>query len=97
MNETLHEFMSGRVLATRAVHDVQYPPDLSEPSPAVMLNCPADAMVIVVMPTFVGGLVHVEVHTFVDNERVDCTVIRPEEPNGCIELMLHRESRSTTV
>lgn len=92
-------FLEERVLATRQVHHVQYPLDMSTPATAVMLDCPEDAMSVVLMPTFVPGVLHVEAHFFVDGQRVQPSVTSAplENPSGCIELVLLRPTPATTL
>lgn len=89
-DDTLLEFLQERVLPTRLMHHMQYPASMDEPSPGVIIDCAEDAMVCVVLPTFVRDVLHMEVHTFVDGVRVDSTITTPEYPNGCIELLLRR-------
>lgn len=83
-DENLTEFLNERVLATRQCHHVQYPVDLDTPGVAVALDCPEDAMTVVVLPTFVRGLAHFEIHCFADGERIDPEIAAVS--NGCVEL-----------
>ena len=90
MTDSLHEFLTDRVLATRQVHHVQYPLDLDGPAVGVMLDCAEDALTCVVLPTFVRGVMHLEIHCFVDGQRVEPEVLRHIPANGLIELTLRR-------
>lgn len=89
-DDNLSEFLNERVLPTRQVHHVQYPLELDNPAVAVFLDCPEDAMSVVVMPTFVKGTLHMELHFFADGARTEPEVIRHIPPNGNIELVLHK-------
>jgi hypothetical protein len=89
-NDTLMEFLEGRVLPTRLMHHMQYQVDVDEVTAGVILDCPEDAITCVILPTFVKDILHMEVHTFVDGERVDVLLTIPDTPNGCLELTLRR-------
>jgi hypothetical protein len=86
----LFDFLHERVLATRQMHRVTYPPDLEVPATAVLLECPEAGLYCVLMPTFVGKVLHIETHFFADGLRVNPTVTVPDAPDGCVELQLHR-------
>ncbi len=95
--DNLSEFLNERVLATRQVHHIQYPLELAGPAVGVMLDCPEDAMTVVLLPTFVKNLLHLEIHCFVDGERRQPILGQQFPPNTDIELMLTRDHPPTTL
>lgn len=104
--DNLSEFLNERVLATRQVHHIAYPLDLDGPAVGVMLDCPEDAIAAVILPTFVRGTLHLELHFFVDGERTQPTIFlgatREEmvehiPPNGQFELVLRRPPEPTML
>jgi hypothetical protein len=97
MNSNLMEFMGERVMATRQVHHMQYPSDSDIPEAAVVIDCPECSITCVVMPTFVPNALHLEIHTFIDGERVDVRVDYQTEEAGHIELMLSRPNSHATL
>lgn len=88
--DNLGEFLDGRVLVTRQVHHVQFPVDLDAPI-GVMLDSSEDGIAIVILPTIIRDLVHLETHFFVDGERVNPEITVPTETAGVVELTLRRE------
>lgn len=88
--DNLGEFLNGRVLVTRQAHHIQYPNDLDAPV-AVMLDASEDGIAIVILPTIIRDLVHLEIHHFVDGERVNPEVTVPTETAGVVELTLRRK------
>jgi hypothetical protein len=96
-DDNLLEFLSERVLATRQMHHMKYPVQMDEPAAGVIIDCPEDALTCVVMPTFVRNVLHMEMHFFVDGERVDPQFHDPDTPNGCIELTLQRPNATAKL
>ena len=96
-DDNLLEFMSERVLPTRQMHHMQYPVEMDEPGAGVIIDCPEDAITCVVLPTFVKDVLHIEMHFFVDGERVNPQFVRPTIPNGCAELTLRRPDARATL
>ena len=100
-DDNLSEFLNERVLATRQVHHIAYPLNMDAPAVGVMLDCPEDAMCVVILPTFVQGTLHLELHSFVDGERQPPEVFLLGEriipPNGQFELMLRRPTEPTRL
>lgn len=97
MDDNLMEFLQERVLPTRLMHHMKYPVVMDEPSVGVILDCPEDQITCVLLPTFVKNVLHMEVHTFVDGQRVDPAITKSEETDGCCELILRRPSARTTL
>lgn len=89
-DDNLGEFMQQRVLPTRQVHHVQYPVEMNIPAPGVVIDSCEDAITVVLLPTIVRDVVYVEIHTFVDGERVDPRITKAESTTGCLELLLRR-------
>lgn len=89
-DDNLMEFLNGRVLPTRDVHHVQYPVDVDNPNVAVILDSSEDAMTAVILPVMSRGLLHLEIHFFVDGERCEPEVTRHIPPSGLIELTTRR-------
>ena len=96
-NDNLMEFLQERVFPVRLTHHMTYPADMDEPSVGVILDCPEDQITCVLLPTFVKDVLHMEVHTFVDGQRVDPAITKSEETDGCCELILRRPSARTTL
>lgn len=89
-DDNLSEFLNERVLATRQAHHIQFPVDMDGPAIAVMLDSSEDGIAIVILPTIVRDVVHLELHHFVDGERQAPVTVVPTETIGVIELTLRR-------
>ena len=88
--DNLGEFLSERVLATRMMHQVDYPIDAEGPAVAVSIGCAQDGSMIVILPVVARGLIHLEIHSFMDGERTDPDVTIPIPPEGVTEVTLRR-------
>lgn len=96
-DENLGEFLSERVLPTREIHHVQYPLDMDVPATGVMIDCPSDSMAAVILPTFVRDVLHLEVHFWVDGQRVQPQVTVHQGQVGLAELTLRRPNTQSKL
>lgn len=90
-DDNLSEFLNERVLATRQAHHVQYPVDVDSPV-AVMLDSSEDGIAVIILPTIIRDLMHLEIHGFIDGERAEGRLTIPTDTVGVIELTLRRQN-----
>lgn len=92
MSDDQTAFVEGRVRSTRRVLHFDYPADSADPSLALMVESTDGGAALVLMPTAVPGLLHVEMHGFVDGQRTAPTMT--VNPDGSAELMLRRSDQT---
>lgn len=85
----LESFLDGRVADMRQMLEIDIPLVSDRLPPAISLGCSETGITVVVLPTTAPGVLHLQVHAFVDGEAQQPTIVDLDAP-GALELLLRR-------
>ena len=88
----LELFIDGRVAETRQMLEIDIPLESDKLPPAISLGCSETGITVVILPTTAPGVLHLQVHTFVDGESQQPEVDQDWSATGAcaVELVLRR-------
>lgn len=84
----IEAFIEHRVAGLRQMLDIDIPLDSDELPPAISLGCSESGITAVILPTTSPGVLHLQVHAFVDGVAVAPVISTSDDTP--VELVLHR-------
>lgn len=88
----LEHFLDARVAETRQMLEIDMPLDSDKLPPAISLGCSETGITVMVLPTVAPGVLHLQIHTFVDGgvQRPEADFDWSDPAAAAVELVLRR-------